>query len=231
MTQTTTGGVLFDLDDTLFDCTGRLTGPARRRAARILARGGENLSETKAFQLQTEWSEDIGSTEAIREIARTHACQATVLNEALAAYNEPHVPNIQPFPDALPTIEALQRAAIAVSLVTSGSPPRQCAKIERLGLGNVFSADKGNLCLHDPTEDGIDKGPHLRQAARWMGLPHDRIAVVGDKLDSEIEAGNRLGMMTVHVRHGRQGRATPCDASQKPDFEIDTLAELTALLL
>jgi uncharacterized protein len=39
----------------------------------------------------------------------------------------------------------------------------------------------------------------LRQAAREMDLPANRIAMVGDRLFTDVLAGNRLGMYTVMV--------------------------------
>lgn len=227
MSRPTIGGVIFDLDDTLFDCTGLLTEPARRRAATVLARSG-HLAEADAFHMQVEWSAKLGSTEALREIARLHGFADDVLNEALATYNTPDVPPIAPFPDAVSTLLALKDNGLPLTLVTSGVPERQRAKIERLGLAEFFSKDIGNLFLHDPTAEQQGKGPHLSAAATWMVVTNDRTAVVGDKLDSEIEAGNRLGMVTIHIRLGLP--AAPTTPEQKPDYEIDGLAELVDLL-
>lgn len=231
MKRPTTGGVIFDLDDTLFDCSGLLTDPARHRAARVLSRESETLSETQAVTLQTEWSRGMGSTEAIREIARTHSLPESALTEALSTYNTPDVPPIYPFPDAIPVLCALADARLALTLVTSGVPERQLAKIDRLGLDRFFSKTIGNLYLHDPSTGGPHKDPFLQQAALWMDLPHDRVAVAGDKLESEIEAGNRLGMTTIWARLGQEDPSSPGSPEQTPDHEIDSLSELTALLL
>lgn len=230
MKRPATGGVIFDLDDTLFDCSGLLTDPARHRAARVLAREAEKLSETQAVKLQTQWSRELGSTEAIRKIARTHSLPESALTEALSTYNTPDVPPIDPFPDAIPVLCALADSGLALTLVTSGVPERQLAKIDRLGLDRIFSKDIGNLYLHDPSAGAPRKDPYLQQAARWMDLPHDRVAVVGDKLESEIEAGNRLGMTTIWARSGHQHPSSPGSPEQTPDHEINSLSELTALL-
>jgi FMN phosphatase YigB (HAD superfamily) len=230
MSRPATDGVIFDLDDTLFDCSGQLTAPARRRAAAVLAREAATLSEAEAFRLQTEWSAKTGSTEAIREIARVHALSEAALNEALAIYNTPDVPRIIPFPDAISTLEALKAAELPLTLVTSGVPDRQLAKIDRLGMRPFFSTNSGNLYLHDPSAEGPSKAPYLRQAAGWMALPHDRIAVVGDKPESEIEAGNRLGMTTILMK-AADVVSLPRAPDQTPDFEIDCLGDLTEILL
>ena len=52
-------GVIFDLDDTLFDCTGQLTTPARRRAADILSTH-TNQSNSDLVDTQSNLAETIG---------------------------------------------------------------------------------------------------------------------------------------------------------------------------
>lgn len=223
------GAVIFDLDDTLFDCTGQLTTPARRRAATILSHA-HTPSFDEALSLQVELSDDVGSTEAIREVGSRFELPRQVIEHALSAYNEPEVPPIILLSGVEDTLAALKNAGIPVALVTTGSPPRQQQKIERLGLHHIFSTRSGTLFLHDPTKHGPDKAPHLLDANSALGVPSERTAVVGDKLDAEIEAGNRLGMFTIRLRHGRQAAATPASAHQTPDAEIDNLPDIVELL-
>ena len=44
--------VVFDLDDTLFDCTGTLIEASRRRAAEVLVEAGLPMSIEEALELQ-----------------------------------------------------------------------------------------------------------------------------------------------------------------------------------
>src|SRR4030042_1843418 len=46
--------ILFDLDDTLFDCYGLLVEAARRRAARAMVQAGLPCTEEEAYQRQIE---------------------------------------------------------------------------------------------------------------------------------------------------------------------------------
>ena len=64
-------GVIFDLDDTLFDCTGLLTMPARERASAVLA-AHTDLTATRLTSDQTELAATMGSTDTIRTIAARH---------------------------------------------------------------------------------------------------------------------------------------------------------------
>jgi len=52
--------VVFDLDDTLYDCTGTLLEASRRRAAKVLVESGLPLSGDQALDLQRELAEQQG---------------------------------------------------------------------------------------------------------------------------------------------------------------------------
>ena len=88
-------GVIFDLDDTLFDCTGLLTVPARERAASILA-PHTDISEDGLTALQTELVHEMGSSDAIRTIGQQFSLPPEIIAQALAAYNRDDVPEIAP---------------------------------------------------------------------------------------------------------------------------------------
>ncbi|MDP7133251.1 MAG: hypothetical protein QF437_22335, partial [Planctomycetota bacterium] len=65
--------ILFDLDDTLYDCTGSLVEVARRRAARALIGAGLQMSLEEAYSLQVKLQEAHGPRFNVFErIAENH---------------------------------------------------------------------------------------------------------------------------------------------------------------
>ncbi len=46
--------IIFDLDDTLFDCTHTLVDSARKRAAKAMVNEGLNCSEKEAYNKMNE---------------------------------------------------------------------------------------------------------------------------------------------------------------------------------
>ena len=52
--QTNFKAVIFDLDDTVYDCSGTLIAASRRRAAEALVKGGLPMTVEEAFDLQRE---------------------------------------------------------------------------------------------------------------------------------------------------------------------------------
>lgn len=221
--------VIFDLDDTLFDCTGQLTEPARLRAAEVLAAAIPDTDVHVLHRRQAELADRFSSSDSIREIAGSHGLSADVAESALTAYNRDEVEDIAPFPDTLVTLDELALRNYGFCLVTTGRPERQRRKIHRLGLRGYFSEEEGTLFFHDDRVHR-EKDGALRSAVRRYDLPPGRILSVGDKLDSEIAASRRLGMRTARLRFGRQKNQRPRTPEERPDHELNRLSDLLELL-
>lgn len=222
-------GIIFDLDDTLFDCTGQLTQPARRRAAQILSSAHPDLSIETGYRQQVLLSQTHRSSEAIRLLGAQYNIPSSIVERALDAYNPRNVEAIAPFPDVLSTLATLVQRGYQLALVTSGKPGRQREKVHILGLCDYFSEADNTLILHDDRKSS-DKVPSLAQAAKALSLPHVRILCVGDKLTDEIAAAKTLDMTTVRMRHGRQKSRKPQTPAEQPDIEIDRISQLLSLL-
>ena len=52
--------IIFDLDDTLYDCTGSLLEASRTRAAKAMVNAGLPCTEEEAYLMQKELSEKYG---------------------------------------------------------------------------------------------------------------------------------------------------------------------------
>ena len=223
-------GILFDLDDTLFDCTDQLTGPARLRASTVFQDAHPHLSLDDLSQDQARLADTLGSTGAIEEIGRAHCLPKTLVQQALEAYNRNEVEAITPFPDVPETLTKLSEQGLALALVTTGRPDRQRRKVHLLHLESYFSEQQGTLILHDYLQTPL-KDDAIRQAAQNLNLPFQHLLAVGDKLDAEIAAANRLGLTTVRIRHGRQKDRSPQTLEERPDHEIDRISDLLTLLI
>ncbi len=78
--------------------------------------------------------------------------------------------------------------------------------------------------------------PFFDLAAASLGLPANRIAVVGDDPEADIAGGRRAGLIVVQVRTGKsragrgRGRAPGLGAPAEPHAVIDSVRELPRLL-
>ena len=106
-------------------------------------------------------------------------------------------------------------------LVTSGFRRLQESKIQALGFGRLFTA-----IYVDAIDEADRKGKQktFEEILRVHQLRPEEVLVVGDNPDSEIEAGNRLGLRTAQVL--RPGVPRGNNATHY----IHNLAELTGLL-
>jgi putative hydrolase of the HAD superfamily len=106
-------------------------------------------------------------------------------------------------------------------LVTSGFRRLQASKIEALQLKPLFTA------IHI---DAIDEPNRLGKQGlfelimREYHLQSDAVFVIGDNADSEIAAGNRLGLKTIQTL--RPG----VPYADSADFHIESLTELKNLI-
>ena len=191
--------IIFDLDDTLYDCTGMLLDGARRRAADAMVEAGLPGSAREAYQMQVDLAEQRGPNYLVfDEIARRHGLDRGFVAAALRAYNSEEVGDIELFGDVGPTLERLRLAGYRLFLVTTGLYARQEHKVEALGLRRYFT----DVIIND-----LERGTPLEDCYRDLltryHLRPTEVAVVGDRVLEELDLGHRLGMTTVQMCHGR----------------------------
>ncbi|WP_136603037.1 HAD-IIA family hydrolase [Salinigranum halophilum] len=69
-----------------------------------------------------------------------------------------------------------------------------------------------------------------RFALDRLGVPAERCLLVGDRLDTDIEMGERTGMTTVLVRTGVTDDATLAASAVEPDDVLDSIADIERVL-
>ena len=120
------------------------------------------------------------------------------------------------------SLEALQHLGsrgIKLFLVgkdPSGDMPNE---IDRLDVASYFSAI--NFVSTAKTDDDI---------GRFVDPTHpDHSLVIGDRVRSEIEVGNRLGATTVWIKNGRFTSELPQTNTQIPSHTLAAITELPPL--
>ena len=190
-----TGGLVFDVDDTLylerdyvlsgFRCVGQHLHSTlgvegfTDRAWRRFLNGGRNDIFDRTL-------EDLGAEFNARLIA-----------ELVEVYRN-HVPDIELLPDSRRCLEAVRSSGIAMGIVTDGPSSSQHAKIKALGLEHyaevvVVTADLG---------PGRSK-PHLapfQAVQQRLGMEGPFLTYVADNPTKDFLAPARLGWRTLRVR-------------------------------
>ena len=218
--------IIFDLDDTLYDCTGSLLEASRKRAARAMVNAGLPCTEEEAYLLQKKLSEMHGPyCPVFNEISNKFNMGHELVRSALKAYNSNEVTDIQLFPDVVPTLKKLAQEKYKLFLLTTGIYERQYKKIELLNLKPYFD----EIIINDQ-EVGLLMEDSFEAIVRKYSLSPQNVVVVGDRVRGELRIAKSKGMVTVQMLHGRFKNETAYDSSNKPDYKIKRFFQLPTLL-
>ena len=219
--------IVFDLDDTLYDCSGTLVVRGRRQVAKTIARL-INSSEEEAYQLQLDMEEKYGVKANIYEkIVSHYHLPGTYAQELLEEFVYVDISDITVFPDVMDTMIQLKGRGYRMVLVTSGDKEIQRKKIDVLGLNNRYFDD----IVITERNKGQSKKACFQEIMKRYDLQPKEFVCVGDKIDDELTASKSLGMVTVMFEHGRHYNAylKVQDNYIKPDYFIKHIKNILEL--
>lgn len=108
-------------------------------------------------------------------------------------------------------------------IVTKGDETLQRRKIEVLGLEDIFT--KENIHIVPLKED---KKEIFKEITK--DTPGIKTYVIGDRIDSEIQYGNEMGLETIRIMKGKYSEMTPQIPEQEPNYEIFEIINLDYIL-
>ncbi len=188
--------IIFDLDDTLYDCSGTLVLKSKKCAAKIISIA-INCSEEEALKLQLELENRLGpETNISREIANLYDLPDKFCEEISRSINTLDIENAILFPDTMDSIKALKKMDYKLFLVTFGNRKTQKEKIRVLGLEEIFN----EIII---TDNPAGKEECFKKILTRYHLEPEQVLCVGDKIKDEIAVGRKLGMSTALMKHGR----------------------------
>lgn len=188
--------IIFDLDDTLYDCSGTLVLKTKKRAAKIISKAIK-CSEEEALKLQLEIESRLGpETDISREIANLYNLPDKFCKEISRTINTLDIESAILFPDTMNSLKELKRMGYKLFLVTFGNRDVQKQKIKVLGLEKVF-----NKIIITDSPSGKEKS--FKEILTRYHLEAEHVLCIGDKIKDEIAVGKKLGMPTALMKHGR----------------------------
>ena len=231
--------MLIDMDDTILSAYGRadiawhaiaeefaseLAPLSPQQVAAAIAKSGRDFwaAAEPAWRLKLD--------EARQEVAKGGFA-------ALAAQGQPALPTdlavrladrftayreeqMFVFPGAHDAIDAFKARGVKLALVTNGAAGIQRAKVERFALAHRFDH------IQIEGEHGFGK-PDQRaylHAMQALGVTAADTWMIGDNLEWEVEAPQRLGIYAIWI--DVHGDGLPAGSSVTPDRIIRSLAEL-----
>jgi FMN phosphatase YigB (HAD superfamily) len=221
--------VIFDLDDTLYDCLGQRVRIAHRHAAEAAVRAGLKGNVKDVYRARMEaFRVDPMLRYIDAEVTRHFGAEdpEAISSAAREAYFNCPVGKLKLFPGALPLLRFLAARGVRNFIVSFGEPVIQRAKVNSLGLDKepsveeIYYADRGNL---------LTKEAAFRKIQAKTRLKPSQILVVGDRPMREIRAGRELGMHTARLRPGEFRSQKPVGPEEEPEYEIAKIADVKNL--
>jgi putative hydrolase of the HAD superfamily len=124
------------------------------------------------------------------------------------------------FPGAVEAVDALKSRGVKLALVTNGDAEGQRAKIERFDLARRFD----HVQIEGEAGFGKPEERAYRHALQALGAAPHEAWMVGDNLEWEVAAPQRLGIFAIW--HDHLGAGLPADSRARPDRIILSVAEL-----
>jgi putative hydrolase of the HAD superfamily len=124
------------------------------------------------------------------------------------------------FPGAHDAIDAFKARGVKLALVTNGAAGIQRAKVERFALTHRFDH------IQIEGEHGFGKPDEraYRHAMQALGVTAAETWMIGDNLEWEVEAPQRLGIYAIWI--DVHGQGLPENSPIQPDRIIRSLTEL-----
>lgn len=184
---------ILDLDNTLFDTrsiparlTSRLHSRLRQANAECHAVSAEVLEQA----IDDTWNAPFSVVCERYSLPQTFV---SIWNEwqETVSFDLP----LMPYPDVISSLRVFRKQGHYLCLLTSGYRRFQQAKIEALGITQLFDE------IHI---DAVDES-RVGKAAIISDLVHSRkwnprdLLIVGDSATNEIDAGVRLGIFTIQI--------------------------------
>jgi putative hydrolase of the HAD superfamily len=215
---------LFDLDGTLIDrvaAVGRVAEALYQEEPSIQTA----LAQSKFVELFVGWDDDgyISSEDLYTLVQKTWPEVTRLLAELLDWHYRMMSAAVQPDERIVAFLRNLNNANVPWGIITNGGPAQR-PKIAAGGFDDLmkFVIVSGEVGYAKPDPRIYQDG--LKQLGE---VPAVDTLFVGDNIETDIGGAQSAGMATAWVKRGREWPS----ANQPPDYQVDHVDELRAVLL
>ena len=179
--------VIFDLDDTLYDCLGQRVRVTHRYAAQAMVEAGLKADTESVYRARMRaFRTDPMLRHIDAEVTRHFRAEnpEEISRIAREAYFNCPVGKLTLFPGSLPLLRFLAKRGVRNFIVSFGEPKTQHAKVKALGLDRepsvekIYFADRNNI---------LTKEAAFRKIQKRTKLMPGEILVVGDRRRAKSE--------------------------------------------
>ena len=227
--------VLFDLDGTLVSEVDGVERATDLVAAALRERGhevdGSALNAARAEVVRSAmadnrgtWPEWLTRVEWMRRTFRQVSAPEDLAPELAAVYLAGRLDGLALIDHAVELVEAVQREAPSMGLITNGDGREQRAKLARVGLDRFFP----NPLISAELGTQKPKPAIFEQALGAVGAKARESVYIGNSYGNDVEGAAGVGMDTVWL--DQAGSGSPAGAAVEPTYTASTLREVRAFL-
>jgi putative hydrolase of the HAD superfamily len=186
--------VIFDLDNTLVDFVEAKIKACRAVINRI---GCGDANELLNYFLR--WRHGFESHENIADYLKDKGVYSDELyKECCEIYDNVKLENITLYPGIKNVLSNLKQRGIKLAVVTDAENGHAISRLQKTDLLKYFDV----IVSADVTGKRKPEPDSLLLALKKLGVEAEEAAIVGDSLRRDIEAGKKLGMLTVYAAYG-----------------------------
>lgn len=124
------------------------------------------------------------------------------------------------YPGAVQFLQTLKAAGMKLGLISNGAGPVQREKIDKFALAQLFDV----IQIEEEVGYGKPEERAYRDALHALGVRADECWMVGDNLQWEVAAPQRLGMVGIWV--DLAGKGVPAGSNVKPDQIVRSISAI-----
>ncbi|WP_423791917.1 TIGR02253 family HAD-type hydrolase [Methanocaldococcus indicus] len=218
-------GVIFDLDDTLYN-SSEFVNIARREAIKSMIDAGLDVDFNTAWEILNKIIKDKGSNygkhfdDLVKAILGYY--NPMIITTGIITYHNVKVALLRPYPDVIKTLIELKKMDLKLAVLTDGLTIKQWEKLIRLGIHLFFDE------VVTSEEFGLGK-PHIeffKYGLKKLNLKPKEVIYVGDRVDRDIKPAKALGMITVRILKGKYKDME----DNISDYKIENIKELLPII-
>jgi putative hydrolase of the HAD superfamily len=187
------GGLILDLDDTLYPRERFVLGGLAAVASHVASRYAVSADAAFATMLRVWAGPDRGHE--LQALCAAHAIPGGAIPELIAVFRD-HQPALRLEPGVIAALQDLRRAGWQTAVLTNGLPSVQAGKVAALDLAQYVDHV---LYAETCAPGGKPAAAAFTAALRRLELPAESCICVGDDPVCDILGARRAGMRTVRV--------------------------------
>ncbi|MBS7638621.1 TIGR02253 family HAD-type hydrolase [Candidatus Bathyarchaeota archaeon] len=217
--------LLFDIDDTLYDSTLQM-GMARLNAIRAMREAGLPVDLETGLRALEGIVEEFGP-HYNRHLERLGLrWSPKIIAAGVIAYRETSAAYLKPYPDTFPVLLRLRESGYLLGSISEGRSVKQWQKLIQLGIHHLFHS----VVVSEEVNSETVTPELFERILKELGASPGEAIFIGNQLDTDISAANRLGILSVRIRKGRFRNDEPINEMMIPKFEIGELSEIFDVL-